>query len=287
MKNKKRKNLLEQKKIFDIMGVTYLTLQDKERIKYVAGRIMEIETSTVLKGEIVSLGTAFINNAQNIANIFGDELFGTVISLSSVHCESIHSDPYQFNCLVNYDVDIYTQDSVDGKGIVKYFNLPKEFDETGSVFLGHELLHGIKDTNLNEFILMFQFLEVIPLFYELVSTEGDLQLRNRVMNIRIQALKDAYTNYQNLLVSMKKTKDNKDLYKLQMNCYGLYLNSFYYALVLYSLYKNDKELVISCINKVLNRDKSTLDMLVELGIDNGDFNIIFDTELDDIKTNLK
>ncbi len=287
MRNDERKKLLEQKRILDIMNVPYLSPYDKVVVNYVALGILEIETSTAIKGETISLGKAFMDGTSYLISVFGEEVIDNVTSLFSVKCKSIYNDPFNFNCFVGFNVDCEKGIVDYNSGVVNEICVPKEFDSTASVFLGHELIHGIKDTNFDEFILVFKLGEVIPLFFELVACHNNDELYKRVLNIRIKVLQNNWDNFVRNLNEMKKNKDVKDLLKIKLNSNGNYLNSFYYALVLYEMYKSDSEMILSIIRRVLNREITTLDMLNELGIYQKDNNVLFDRGMEEVKKVLK
>lgn len=82
-------------------------------------------------------------------------------------------------------------------------------------------------------------------------------------------------------------RHEKNLYKVLQNRSGQYLNIFYYDLVLYDMYKKNRDSIIEIIRRVLSREITTLDMLSELGIYNKGNNEVFDEELDNIKKVLR
>lgn len=80
---------------------------------------------------------------------------------------------------------------------------------------------------------------------------------------------------------------DKDLYKVIQSRSGEYLNSFYYALVLFNMYKDNPKMILELVRKVLNKEMSTLDLLVNLGLYHKNSDYIFNEELGKIRKVLK
>ena len=87
--------------------------------------------------------------------------------------------------------------------------------------------------------------------------------------------------------NITRSRNDAELYKVLQGRSGQYLNSFYYSLVLFNVYKSDPNLVLSAIKKVLNHEMTTLDMLINLGIYQENFDKVFNEELSSIRKSLK
>ena len=86
---------------------------------------------------------------------------------------------------------------------------------------------------------------------------------------------------------MKKNKEDKDLYKIIDTRSGEYLNIYYYACILFNMYKSSLLLVLDLVNKVLNHEMTTREMLQLLGIFRQDKNCLFDTTFEEVNKCVK
>lgn len=65
------------------------------------------------------------------------------------------------------------------------------------------------------------------------------------------------------------------------------MNSFYYSLLLYNLYKKEPKIVLELVNKVLNHEMTTRGMLEKLGLLYSNEKDIFEEEFNAIRKVLK
>ena len=65
------------------------------------------------------------------------------------------------------------------------------------------------------------------------------------------------------------------------------MNSFYYALMLYSLYKETPNKILNLVNKVLNHEMTTFELLNNLGLYGDIKGEIFEKELGMIRQLVK
>lgn len=149
------------------------------------------------------------------------------------------------------------------KGHVEEIKVPNETSELSPIWIGHELIHSLKDTNYNEYILIDIASEVLPIFYEvLVSHTLFSVLHDKWKSYRLSFLLNHKEIYQKLENECKK--DNR--YEFIRYQYGQYLTSYYYALNLFHLYKQNPKLITKYINKVLTHKITTLDLLNKFDI---------------------
>lgn len=143
------------------------------------------------------------------------------------------------------------------------------------------MIHLLKDRNCMEFYNFFNYGEVIPIFYELLQTNGKSEtIKNSIIINRLNGLKKTYeTNYS--LEFIEKFKNDPELYTYHRFRCDVYFISFYYAVMLYSLYKNNSKLILKEIKNILDNNKTTLD-LIELF----EFNKKIDIETFDKEYNL-
>lgn len=145
------------------------------------------------------------------------------------------------------------------KGKNKEVKIPNKINELFKVWVGHELVHCLKDTNYHEYVLKDIASETLPIFYEMLITHTLFEdVHDKWKNYRLSFLSDHIDVYQGL--------EKNDEYEILKNSYGQYLTSYYYALNIYHLYKEDPIKMTKYINKVLTNKKTTLDLLKEFNI---------------------
>lgn len=153
------------------------------------------------------------------------------------------------------------------RGKVLEIKVPSETSELSPIWIGHELIHSLKDTNYYEYILIDIASEVLPIFYEmLVSNTLFKDLHDKWKEYRLSFLSNHKDIYRQL--EDKSKIDNR--YNLIRYEYGQYLTSYYYALNLFHLYKQNPKIITKNINKVLTQKMTTLDLLKKFNIYNID-----------------
>ena len=78
-----------------------------------------------------------------------------------------------------------------------------------------------------------------------------------------------------------------DVYKFMISKIGCYLNSFYYAVMLYNMYKETPKKILDLVSKVLKHEITTMEMLEMLDVYGDIRGSIFEKELNCIKRVLK
>ena len=144
-------------------------------------------------------------------------------------------------------------------------NIPIELNETSHIFIGHEIIHVLKDgKNDNEWIYTLIYSEVLPMLYELIQSENST-IGHKVLNWRINKLLYMYNNAyrEEIYHILKNYTELIDYYQIPENIYFI---SFYYTILLYSIYLKDKTKVLEEIQKVLNQEITTKELLEEFGL---------------------
>ena len=134
-----------------------------------------------------------------------------------------------------------------------------------------------------------------PIFYELIDYENS-KLKIKHLEYRLFWLTEQKETY---LAISKILKDNINNYKLSFlnddinatqniyeyvkSYFGSYLGGFYYALILYNMYKVNPEIILNLINDVLSHKITTLDMLNKLNIYGSIEGETFEKEINTIK----
>lgn len=146
-------------------------------------------------------------------------------------------------------------------------NIPKELDELSHIFIGHEVMHILAThKNPEEWKYLLLYSEIIPLLYELIQADNENdEKRNSIINFRYYKMLEMYNSaYSNeVLDRLENDKMSLKYYQMQENIYFI---SFYYTIVVYALYKQDPQEILSIIKKVLKQELTTLNMLKQLNI---------------------
>lgn len=148
------------------------------------------------------------------------------------------------------------------RGRVSEIKIPETANKLTPIWIGHEYIHALKDTNYNENILKNVSSETLPMFYEML-----------VANLFFEDHHDEWKqsrlaflmNNKNAYTILKENIDDVQLESV-MHEYGQYLTSYYYAVNLFHLYKQNPKQITKIVNKVLRHKITTLDLLKKLDI---------------------
>lgn len=115
-------------------------------------------------------------------------------------------------------------------GKVNEIMIPEKVNEISPIWIGHECIHCLKDTNYKEYINKDITSEVLTIFYEILSTHSIFKhLHDKWKMERLNTL--IYDKYCYELAKKNLNKDdNTIIYEYIMYTYGQYLTSYYYAL---------------------------------------------------------
>ena len=192
-----------------------------------------------------------------------------------------------YACYITYSLDDNNKEVDISSGTVDHYKVLIKPDIMASFHLGHEHIHALKETNYLEYIDRFVVGDVITILYEFILADTYPELKNEIYRFRLSSLKADYGHYEKAVMQMKKSKDDKDLYKIIATRSGEYLNSYYYACILFDMYKKSPLLVLDIVNRVLRHEMTTRDMLNILGLFHQDKNSVFDTVFEDVKNCVK
>lgn len=283
MNARTREEYKHQKRIFDLLGFNYIDYLDKRVINYVAKTLKSINTGAYVGFGTISYTDALAGSIENV-KVFGTDVASRVSSLtSSLVLQKVSPVSNGYTCNITYSLDDKTMEVDTSSGTVDHYKVPIKPDVMASFHLGHEHIHALKETNYLEYIDGFVLGDVITMLYEFILADKYPELKKEIYRFRLSSLKEDYTHYENAVTQMKKSKDDKDLYKIIATRSGEYLNSYYYACILFNMYKSSPLLVLDIVNKVLNHEMTTRDMLKMLGLLHQDKNSIFDSEFNLVK----
>jgi len=277
----------------DIMKLRYLSNLDINTCDYVIGVMPEVECNVITLGNQISLFEMIVNT-MNYIRVFGDETYYKAEDLLMYSPNIPIKDlPTDFATNITYMVD-------DVSGLVKCgefkeFIIPKQIYECSAINYGHEVFHALKDSNYNEHKNSYTLGETIPLFYELISlNNGDIYSKDMIkMRLFLLYKHGIEYNFAKDLMEIEEEKTDLDKWSgrkfshYMLSRVGCYINSFYYATILYSMYKVTPDKIMNLINKVLNHEITTLDMLITLGIYNDIKGEVFENELEIVRKLIK
>jgi len=180
-------------------------------------------------------------------------------------------------------------------GYISAYHLPKKIYNIDIVALGHEHCHALKENNYKEHKNSLALGEVIPIFYEIINYENDFlrkkHLQQRLFDITypkyfylaISEILNGNINNYKLSFLNENIDKTKNMYEYVQSCLGSYLIGFYYAIILYSMYKKDPIKILNLVNKVLSHKITTLDMLKTLNIYHSIYGEKFEKEITTMK----
>lgn len=262
--------------------MNYVDQGDLEKAQYVSKVLDTFNMEPVLIKERVSAKSA-LSDAVSLMGVLGVDVAKKAESLlNSTDILSVHPLPFIYSCNIQYKTD--ASGCVDeNSGKIYDLKVPHLLDTSASVFLGHETLHLMKETNYKEYVDAYVLSDVIPLFYELLMMEK-IEESKVLFAERMHLLLAEKVNFDEFTRRIGYNDWDVELYKYSQTRAGEYLNSFYYAVILYNMYKNDPKGILSLVQKVLNHEMTTREMLTFLDIYQKDNNDIFDLEFNNVRS---
>ena len=266
-------NLYQEKECKDAIKANYLLKPDYDICDYIINNTPNIN-SVSYRGKIISKNYA-LNQSLNEFKIFNEENYQRLLYI--IKQVKFKNDYPLHNCAVTTSYSITSIQTL-ADGIIRNYHLPKKILNTDIINLGHEHCHALKETNYIEHKNQLILGEVIPIFYELINYEFDY-LKEKHLEYRLFWLteqKEIYSTFSKILNEninnhkLSFLNDNIDetinMYEYVKSYFGSYLGGFYYALILYNMYKLDPTKILNFINDVLSHKITTLDMLNKLNI---------------------
>lgn len=148
----------------------------------------------------------------------------------------------------------------------KFLAISQPFSNLTKFHLCHEFAHLLKERFTAEFYLSFTKFEVIPKALEFITAfkNGNVldledEFKNHILGLNRTCIKH-YLSSKDELLNSTCTEFEKRALKCAINRANCYLNSFYYALILFRLYLDEPEYIIELINMVFAGEISTEDM---------------------------
>jgi hypothetical protein len=278
---------LRVKRVFDVLGINYINAEDRKIIDYVSKQLKTFDTGAYVCFGSVSLADAIKDSLEHL-KLIGEETYKSASAfVGTVPFAPVFPIRNGYSCFVSYSAEHDTMKVDKNSGKVVHYKVPMQPDVMASFHLGHEHIHALKETNYDEYIDSQILGDVIPIFYELLMADSYLELKSTIYKYRLLSLKNDMLHYDDAVRNMKKSRNDKDLYKVVATRSGQYLNSYYYATLLFNLYKKDSKNILELVNRVLKHEMTTREMLELLGLLHKDNNILFDSEFEEVKKCVK
>ena len=275
----KKSQIINEKKYIDAVGMPYLSSSDKKVIQHVI-RTLKGTGAILVNSSNVGIESVISGALGDIKEVFGSTVVRrTESKLYEIDKRFLYKLPHSFTTDITYSLDSDTKKAIPSSGRVDSLNMPNVMTSADRVFIGREFIHMNKDLNFEEYKLLMTYSDVIPILYEFITMKDDA---NEVLSARISALGLEIHGYELAAQKMKSGRE-KDLYKVILSRSGQYLNSFYYATILYRMYLNDPKMILDYIRRVINCEMTTLDMLKDFGIHLVDNNEMYDEQVQEFR----
>lgn len=287
MNTRTREELNLQKKNLKLLGIKYIDFNDKRVISYVSKSLKNVEACAYVCEGTVNYNDA-ISASLDSLKVLGEQPFVNVSRFISI-IPFLPVVPVRngYACHIRFSLNEQTLEVDRNSGTVICYKVPINPDLMASLHIGHGHIHALKDTNYDEYIDAEVFGDVIPMLYEFIMADTYPEMKKDILMFRLFSLKEDYKHYENAMYQMKKSKMDKDLYKIIATRSGQYLNSYYYATILFNMYKKNPDVILDMVNKVLNHEMTTRKMLESLGLLHCDNNNIYNIEFDNIRNFVK
>ena len=282
-----RQEYKNQKRAFDLMGFNYIDHRDKRIINYVSRSLKGINTGAFVSSGTISYTDALVGSLDYV-KVLGTEVHSKVSSfVNTLSLKEMNPVNNGYTCFVTYSYDPDAKKVNETSGNVGHYKVPLNPDSMASIHLGHEHIHAMKETNYEEYKDGQVLGDVITMLYEFILADTHPELKKDIYRFRLSTLKEDFKHYENAVAQMQKSKQDKDLYKIIATRSGQYLNSYYYAVILFNLYKDNPDVILELVNKVLNHEMTTREMLESLNLLYQLNDVVYDNELNLVKSSIK
>lgn len=264
-----------------IMGLKYLNDTDVLVWKYVLKQLpYDFDIKNIYVGDSISLDELICKSLDEI-KVFGDEFVLKIKDLlSRIIINRQDEDLFYFSTYVVYSLNDDDSICLDS-GRVDSYNIPMDLYEFSLFDFTHEHIHSLKEINYSEYVNSFVLGETIPLFYELMIYEPEDILKREYMRTRLYNLNNDKRTFATIndFFDIIDDENDKMLFEHIRSKVGCYLNSFYYAVILYNMYKDSPMKILDLVSRVLRHEITTLQMLEVLGIYGDIKGEVFEKEL--------
>lgn len=286
MNNITKKELKKTKNEFKKLGIKYIDSNDRKTINHVIQSLRDIDTGAYVCFGNITYQEAIGASLEHL-KVLGGEVVANVESLiKNISFNQTQDSQIEYSCVVDFEKDETGKIKKD-TGVVGKYNLPKKLNILSPFHISHEHLHLLKETNYDEYIDSQIIGDVITILYEFIMADTYPEIKKELIRYRLSSLKKDSDTYEFARSHIDKEMTDKDLYKVEATTSGQYLNSFYYAVILFNMYKNEPEKILKLVNKVLNHEITTREMLKILGIFQQEKHSAYDIEFEEVKKYVK
>lgn len=263
--------------------MNFVDEDDLKVIKYVSKVLDTFKMEPATVKNRMTLNEAKIESIK-LLELFGGDIASRAESLlNKTSILEVHPLPFIYSCNIKFDLD-QNDEVLKNSGRFLDVKVPSVMDTSAPVLLGHECIHLLKETNYEEYVDAFVYSDVIPLFFELVKM-NDVESPKVLFAERMHLLLTDKVNFDEYTRRIEYNDFDKELYEYSQTRAGEYLNSFYYAIVLFKMYKENKKDILNYIKLVLNHKITTRELLSILGIyKNMDCRDIFESEFNKVRS---
>ena len=268
-------SFIQDKIIKDTLNIKYPERFDYSIYNYVINNTPNINHISY-RGKIIFKNYAIKASLKQF-KIFNEENNHKLLNIIKTTEFIKDYPPNNFGVATTYDISL---SKIINPGYVTTYHIPKKIYDVDIISLGHEHCHALKETNYNEHKNQLTLGEVIPIFYELINYENNF-LKQKCLEYRLFCLKEQKERYLAIshFIRQNKIYEYDNIYEYAKNYLGSYFGGFYYAIILYNMYKIDPIKILNLVNQVLSHKITTLDMLKKLNIHHNILGTSFETEM--------
>lgn len=274
--NDKLMNRLKaQQYVMTKLGLLRSDAKDEDISLFVSNSIKDVKVKVTFDNKEDELKNVMSNAVLSFKR-FDDGIISRKVDKLAKDYTYIDTEPlpYYFTCHIGWKFDPVLQLSV-GR-----FQIPSLFDGNSYVWLSHEYIHALKEVNKQEFYLTLKTADVIPILYEFIlSDDKNKYNKKQIYSMRLDMIKSEAYTFMECMDLIDSDKSNRELYQLLSCNASQYLNSYYYALLLYDMYLQDSVSILKYIKRVLNHEITTLQMLEYLDLYHKDNDIKYNNGL--------
>ena len=259
-------SLEQRKKTFEMTQMRIMSESDFEIASRMESIIPFVIPNFMHTGAFLTQQEAFSQSYEYLKEIDPIYVDAAKEIEMGARVRGIYDINYAFSTYIEYEVDPATK-KVTTKGRVDHFKTPKKFDGISPMWLAHEHIHALKETRHREYVDAQVLGDVIPMFLELlIADRENSEKASILMKERLFLLKQESLQTQRVRQEIFRNDVEDDLYKVFATSSMQYLNSYYYSILLYDLYRKNSRVVLTHIRSVLDGKETTRQMLQKMGL---------------------
>jgi len=264
MEKFEKEKTVELTRVMNILGVRKYTESNLDLMNLVAASLDRIPSKQPVITRTEYSKEQLIYTGLETLKIYDKKVVEKIEGIFSTTGFVIVTKPCEFTTRIDFDVnnenEKYVVDKKSGK--VNHFKISKISSLSDIIWYAHEGLHACKDTYYDEYIDLCRYDDVITLLHELIlSLDLNEELFNEWIKIRYYFIKSNIDKVKAAQKEKQEDINNQEIYDTVIGLAGECLTSYYYALILFDLYLTNPRAVLGQVNKVLNGEQTTEEML--------------------------